>query len=71
VGSLFPPTAPMVMIVRIAHGSVPLWQIVLSVALIGVTICGMVQLAGRIYAGAGLRFGRRLRLKEAWRGGEV
>jgi ABC-2 type transport system permease protein len=71
VGSLFPPTAPMVMIVRIAHGSVPWWQIVLSVVLIGVTIYGMVQLAGRIYAGAVLRFGRRLRLKEAWRGGEV
>jgi len=35
-----------------------------------VTISG-VQLAGRIYAGAVLRFGRRLRLKEAWRGGEV
>lgn len=71
VGSLFPPTAPMVTIVRIAYGSVPWWQIVLSVALIGVTIYGMVQLAGRIYAGAVLRFGRRLRLKEAWRGGEV
>jgi ABC-2 type transport system permease protein len=71
VGSLFPPTAPMVMIVRIAHGSVPWWQVVLSVALMGVTIYGMVQLAGRIYAGAVLRFGRRLRLKEAWRGGEV
>jgi ABC-2 type transport system permease protein len=71
VGSLFPPTAPMVMIVRIAHGSVPWWQIGLSVALIGVTIYGMVQLGGRIYAGAVLRFGRRLRLKEAWRGGEM
>jgi ABC-2 type transport system permease protein len=71
VGSLFPPTAPMVMIVRIAHGSVPWWQVVLSVALMGVTIYGMVQLAGRIYAGAVLRFGRRLRLKEAWRGSEV
>jgi hypothetical protein len=41
------------------------------VAIIGVTIYGMVQLAGRIYAGAVLRVGRRLRLKEAWRGGEV
>jgi hypothetical protein len=41
------------------------------VALIGVTIYRMVQLAGRIYAGAVLWFGRRLRLKEAWRGGEV
>ena len=46
VGSLFPPTAPMVMIARIAHGGVPWWQIVLSVALMVVTVYGMVQLAG-------------------------
>ena len=71
VGSLLPPTAPMVMIVRIANGGVPWWQIVLSVALMVVTIYGMVQLAGRIYAGAVLRFGGRLRLRDAWRGGEA
>ena len=70
-GSLFPPTAPMVMIVRIAQGGVPWWQIALSVALVAVTVAGMVQLAGRIYAGGVLRFGRRLRLREAWRGGEA
>lgn len=68
LGSLFPPTAPMVMIVRIAHGGVPWWQIVLSVALMVVTIYAMVQVAGRIYAGGVLRFGGRVRLKEAWRG---
>ena len=61
----------MVMIVRIASGGVPWWQIALSVALMVVTVYGMVQLAGRIYAGAVLRFGRRLRLREAWRGSEV
>ncbi len=71
VGSLLPPTAPMVMTVRIANGGVPWWQIVLSVALMVVTIYGMVQLAGRIYAGAVLRFGGRLRLRDAWRGGEA
>ena len=71
VGSFLPPTAPMVMIVRIAYGGVPGWQIALSMALVVVTIYGMVQLAGRIYAGAALRFGRRLRLKEAWRGAET
>jgi ABC-2 type transport system permease protein len=70
VGSLLPPTAPMVMTVRMAHGGVPWWQIVLSVALMAVTIYGLVQLAGRIYAGAVLRMGRRVRLGEAWRGGE-
>ncbi|HEX9122650.1 MAG TPA: ABC transporter permease [Actinomycetota bacterium] len=71
IGSLVPPTAPMVMTVRIANGAVPWWQIVLSVALMLATIYAMVQLAGRIYAGAVLRIGRRVRLKEAWRGGEV
>jgi len=71
VGSLLPPTAPMVMTVRLANGAVPWWQIALSVALMVVTVYGMVQLAGRIYAGAVLRIGRRVRLKEAWSGGEA
>lgn len=71
IGSLFPPTAPMVMIVRLANGSVPWWQIVLSVTLLVVTMYGMVRLAGRIYGGAVLRIGPRVRLREAWRGGEV
>ena len=57
--------------VRTANGGVPWWHIVLSVALIVVTVYGMVQLAGRIYAGVVLRIGRRVRLKETWRGGEV
>jgi ABC-2 type transport system permease protein len=67
-GSLFPPTAPMVMIVRIAHGGIPWWQIGASIALMMAAIVGLVQLAGRIYAGAVLRIGRRVRLNEAWRG---
>ncbi len=71
IGSLVPPTAPMVMTVRIAHGGVPWWQIGLSVTLMVVAIYGLVQLAGRIYAGAVLRIGRRIRLREAWSGGEV
>ncbi len=71
IGSFVPPTAPLVMIVRIANGSVPWWQIALSVALMLVTIYGMVRLAGRIYAGAVLRTGGRVKLREAWRGAEV
>lgn len=71
IGSFVPPTAPMVMTVRIANGGVPWWEIVVSVALMLATIYGMVQLAGRIYAGAVLRIGRRVKLKEAWRAGEV
>lgn len=69
--SFVPPTAPMVMIVRIANGTVPWWQIALSVLLMLATIYGMVLLAGRIYTGAVLRLGRRVKLRDAWRGGEV
>ncbi len=71
IGSFIPPTAPMVMTVRIANGGVPWWEIALSVALMLAAIYGMVRLAGRIYAGAVLRIGRRVKLKEAWRGGEL
>ena len=71
IGSFLPPTAPLVMIVRIANGSVPWWQIAVSVALMAATIYGMVRLAGRIYAGAVLRTGGRVKLREAWRGAEV
>lgn len=71
IASILPPTAPMVMIARIAHGSVPWWQIVLSIGLMVFTVYGMVLLAGRIYSGAVLRFGGRLRLRDAWRGAEA
>ncbi len=71
VGSLLPPTAPMVMTIRMGEGGVPAWQVVLSVAVMVATVYGLVQLAGRIYTGAVLRIGRRVRLRDAWRGAEA
>lgn len=71
VASFVPFTAPMVMTVRIAHGGVAAWEIVLSIALVAATIFGMVKLAARIYTGAVLRIGRRVRLREAWHGAEA
>jgi ABC-2 type transport system permease protein len=68
VGSFLPPTAPMLMIVRIAEGGVPWWQIVLSASLMVLSIAALVSFAARVYAGAVLRVGRRVRLREAWRG---
>ena len=70
VGFLLPPTAPMVMTIRMGEGGVPAWQVVLSVAVMVATVYGLVQLAGRIYTGAVLRIGRRVRLRDAWRGAE-
>jgi ABC-2 type transport system permease protein len=71
IGSLVPFTAPMVMTVRMGTGGVPWWQITLSMALMVATIVVMVRLAGRVYAGAVLRIGGRVRLREAWGGARI
>ena len=68
IASFVPFTAPMVMTIRIAQGDVAAWEILLSTAIMVVTIFGMVRLAARIYTGAVLRIGRRVGLREAWHG---
>jgi ABC-2 type transport system permease protein len=68
VGSFVPLTAPMVMTVRMAHGAAAAWEVLLSVTIVVATIAGLIALAGRVYAGAVLRIGRRVRVREAWRG---
>ena len=67
IGSLIPLWAPMVMPIRAAVGNVPLWEIALSVGLIVVSIYGLVKLGGRIYAGAILKIGSKVKLRDAWR----
>ncbi len=47
--SLFPLSAPMAMITRMVTTTVPLWQIVLSLALLAATAYGLVVLAARFF----------------------
>jgi len=68
VASLLPPFAPILMAVRMASSTVPLWQPVLAAALIVASIIGLTWLAGRIYANAALRLGTRVRFTDAFRG---
>ncbi|HVB38797.1 MAG TPA: ABC transporter permease, partial [Vicinamibacterales bacterium] len=68
VASLLPPFAPILMAVRMADTTVPLWQPVLAAALIVASIIGLTWLAGRIYANAALRLGTRVRFTDAFRG---
>lgn len=56
--SLFPLTSPIVMMVRIPFG-VPLWQELLSVALLYATAFGFVWLGGRIYRVGILLYGKK------------
>jgi ABC-2 type transport system permease protein len=47
--SLFPLTAPMAMVERLALTNVPLWQIAVSLALLVLTVIGTIWLAARLF----------------------
>ncbi len=47
--SLFPPTAPVAMITRLAVGGVPWWQPVLSAVLLGVTVALVFRVVARAF----------------------
>ena len=65
--SIFPLSSPLAMTPRIAVGEPELWEVGLSIVLLLVTIPAVINLAGRIYAGAILRTGPRIGLRDAWR----
>jgi ABC-2 type transport system permease protein len=67
IGTFIPLTAPFVVPVRAALGAIPAWQYAAAVILTIGAIVGLVFVAGRIYAGALLRYGGRVKLGEAWR----
>jgi ABC-2 type transport system permease protein len=65
--SLVPFSSSLAMPVRIAVGSAPLWQAALSLVILAGSIAVMVPFAGRLYSGAVLRLGARVKLRDAWR----
>lgn len=67
IGSLVPFSAPIVMPVRAATGTVPVWQVALSIALVLLTTLIVIRLGARIYRGAVLSIGRKVRLREAFK----
>ncbi len=68
VASVLPPFAPILMAVRMASSSVPVWQVGLAVALTVASIVGLTWLAGRIYSNAALHLGARARFMDTFRG---
>jgi ABC-2 type transport system permease protein len=65
--TLIPPVAPMVVPLRAALGAIEPWEIALSAALTIATIWVLFVVGGRVYSGAVLSTGGRLRLRDAWR----
>jgi ABC-2 type transport system permease protein len=57
--SLIPLFTPLLMFLRIAILTPPLWQIALSIVLTGLTIAGVLWVAARIYRVGILMYGKR------------
>ncbi len=64
--SLFPLTAPIAMPMRAAFTQVPTWQILLVISMLCVLAVFSLWLAGRIFRLGMLRYGKRVRLREAF-----
>ncbi len=65
--SLFPPTAPIVMFLRMASQTPPMWQIGLSIGLMIVSIWGVLWFSSRLYRVGILMYGKRATLPEILR----
>ncbi|MCM1522548.1 MAG: ABC transporter permease [Muribaculaceae bacterium] len=61
--SLFPLTAPMVMVARIPFG-IPSWEIVLSIVLLVISFLFFVWMAGKIYRVGIFMYGKKPSVKE-------
>ena len=62
--SIFPLTAPLAMPIRWASGEVPIYQLMLAMALTAATSVLLVSVASSIYRRALLITGHRVRLRE-------
>jgi ABC-2 type transport system permease protein len=67
VASIVPFSSALAMPVRITLGSATPIEIVAAVVLLVGCTVGMIPLAGRLYAGAVLRIGAKVKLRDAWR----
>lgn len=65
-GSIIPFTSPIVMLARIPFG-VPMWEIVLSIALLLLTFLGCAWLSAKIYKIGILTFGKKSTFKDLWK----
>ena len=65
--TFFPPAAPMVVPLRVALDAIEPWEIILSIALMVAAIWLLFVFGARVYAGAVLHTGSRIRIRDAWR----
>jgi ABC-2 type transport system permease protein len=62
--SFFPLTAPVTMSIRTAMSVVPIWQVILSSAILFLTAAGAIWLSARAYRLGMVRYGKKVSLRE-------
>ena len=67
IASFIPPVSPMVVPLRAALGAIEPWEMVLSAIVTIAAIWALFVVGGRVYSGAVLQTGSRIRLRDAWR----
>jgi ABC-2 type transport system permease protein len=67
IASFIPPVAPMVVPLRAALGAIEPWEMIGSALVMCVGIWALFVVGGRVYSGAVLQTGARMRLRDAWR----
>ncbi len=65
-GSMIPFTSPIVMLARIPYG-VPIWEIIVSVALLFITFVVMAWASAKIYKAGILMFGKKSTWADLWK----
>ena len=65
--SLFPPTAPIVMFLRMASETPPAWQFIVSISLMVLSIVATLWFSSRLYRVGILMYGKRASLPELLR----
>jgi ABC-2 type transport system permease protein len=67
IATFVPPVAPMVVPLRAALGAIEPWEIVGSAIVMAIAIWALFVVGGRVYSGAVLQTGARMKLRDAWR----
>jgi ABC-2 type transport system permease protein len=65
--SFFPLTAGLTLLMRVGYGTVPSWQMALSISIQVLSAVGALWLAGRVFRLGMLRYGRRMGWKDVFR----
>jgi ABC-2 type transport system permease protein len=67
IATFLPPVSPMIVPLRAALGAIKPWEIGLAVVVNLIAIWLLLEFGGRVYSGAVLQTGGRMKLRDAWR----